>query len=143
MSANVLRPEDLRKITEDKEMAKVRESLAHKKKEDEEQQHLREAFMAGDVRANVMDLLNAAVRRAAEQNVSELMVMSFPSAWCTDRGRTINNASPDWPESLQGRARKGYEFYEQNLKPLGYRLRAQVLNYPDGMPGDVGIYLAW
>ena len=50
MSANVLRPEDLRKITEDKEMAKVRESLAHKKKEDEEQQHLREAFMAGDMR---------------------------------------------------------------------------------------------
>ena len=143
MSANVLRPEDLHKITEDKEMAKVRESLAHKKKEDEEQQHLREAFMAGDVRPNVMDLLNAAVRRAAEQNLSELMVMSFPSAWCTDHGRTINNASPDWPESLQGRARKGYEFYEQNLKPLGYRLRAQVLNYPDGMPGDVGIYLAW
>ena len=65
MSANVLRPEDLHKITEDKEMAKVRESLAHKTKEDEEQQHLREAVMAGDVRPTVMALLNAAVRRAS------------------------------------------------------------------------------
>ena len=143
MSANVLRPEDLHKITEDKEMAKVRESLARKKKEEEEQQNLHDAFMTGDVQPNVMDLLNAAVRRAAEQNLSELMVMSFPSAWCTDHGRTINNASPDWPDSLQGFAKKAHEFFEAELKPLGFRARAQVLSYPDGELGDVALFLSW
>ena len=143
MTSTVLRPEDLRKIAEDKEMAKVRETLERKKKEEEEDQHLRQSFMQEDIRPNVMELLNAAVRRAAEQNQNEIMVMSFPSAWCSDHGRAINNAAPDWPGSLQGRARKGIEFYEQHLKPLGYKVRAQILNYPDGMPGDVGLFLSW
>ena len=143
MSSSVLRPEDLRKITEGKETAKVREALDRKKKEDEEDQHLRQAFMEADVRPNVMELVNTSVRRAAEQDLSEIMVMSFPAAWCSDRGRAINNGAPDWPSSLEGRAKKALEFYEQNLKPLGYKARAQILNYPDGMPGDVGLFLAW
>jgi len=143
MSSTVLRPEDLRKIAGDKETAKVRESLDLKKKEEEEAQHLRQAFLEADIRPNVMELLNAAVRRAAEQDLSEIMVMSFPSAWCSDRGRAINNGAPDWPGSLEGRAKKALEFYEKNLKPLGYKASARILNYPDGMPGDVGLFLAW
>ena len=143
MSSTVLRPEDLRKIAGDKETAKVRESLDLKKKEEEEAQHLRQAFLEADIRPNVMELLNAAVRRAAEQDLSEIMVMSFPSAWCGDRGRAINNGAPDSPGSLEGRAKKALEFYEKNLKPLGYKANARILNYPDGVPGDVGLFLAW
>jgi hypothetical protein len=143
MSGSVLRPEDLRKIAEDREMAKVREALDRKRKEEEEAQHLRDAFMNGDLRPDVTEMLNTAVRRAAEQDQHEIMVMSFPSAWCTDHGRAINNGDADWPGSLQGRAKKGHEFYEEHLKPLGYKARAQILNYRDGIPGDVGLFLGW
>jgi hypothetical protein len=29
------------------------------------------------------------------------------------------------------------------LKPLGYHVSAQVLDYPEGMPGKIGIFLSW
>jgi hypothetical protein len=35
------------------------------------------------------------------------------------------------------------EFYEQNLKPLGHKAWAEILNYPDGTLGEVGIFLRW
>jgi hypothetical protein len=143
VSVPVLRPEDLRKISDDIEMAKVRETLSRKQKEEEEHDKLRQAFMQEDIPPNVTELVNASVRRVAEQNRNELMVMSFPSEWCSDLGRAINNGDPDWPNSLQGRAKKALEFYETDLKPLGYKARAQILNYPDGMPGDVGLFLSW
>ena len=36
-----------------------------------------------------------------------------------------------------------YDFYERHLKALGYKIRVQILNYSDGMPGDVGFFLRW
>jgi hypothetical protein len=143
MSGGPLRPEDLHKIAEDVEMAKLREAMAHTRKADEEADELRQAFLNAELRPNVMELLNTAVRRTAEQNKNELMVMSFPADYCTDKGRRINNADADWPESLQGRAKRGYDFYQQNLKALGYKLYARVLDYPGGMPGTVGFFLKW
>jgi hypothetical protein len=143
MSGGPLRPEDLHKIAEDVEMAKLREAMAHTRKADEEANELRQAFIDAELRPNVMELLNTAVRRTAEQNKNELMVMSFPADYCTDKGRRINNADADWPESLQGRAKRGYDFYQQNLKALGYKLYARVLDYPGGMPGTVGFFLKW
>jgi hypothetical protein len=29
------------------------------------------------------------------------------------------------------------------MQPRGYKLRFQVVDYPDGMPGDIGITLSW
>jgi hypothetical protein len=29
------------------------------------------------------------------------------------------------------------------LRPLGFKLTAQVLDYPGGTPGDIGLYLRW
>ena len=143
MSGGPLRPEDLHKIADDIEVAKLREAMAHTRKADEEANELRQAFMHAELRPNVMELLNTAVRRTAEQNRNELMVMSFPSEYCTDGGRRINNLDASWPESLQGRAKRGYEFYEENLKALGYKVSAKVLDYPGGMPGNIGLFLKW
>jgi hypothetical protein len=28
-------------------------------------------------------------------------------------------------------------------RPLGYKLRVQIIDFPGGMPGDVGITLKW
>ena len=51
--------------------------------------------------------------------------------------------APDWPNSLEGFAKKAYEFYVAELKPLGFKLTAQVLDYPEGMPGNIGLFLSW
>ena len=143
MSGTVLRPEDLHKINEEAEMAKVREALARRRKEEEEKHHLRDAFMADELPPNAVELLNTMVRRAAEQNRSEILVMTFPAGWCTDKGRRINNGDPDWPDSLEGRAKRAYQFYEEHLKDLGYKVRAEILTYPDGNLGEVGFFLRW
>jgi hypothetical protein len=78
-----------------------------------------------------------------EQGKTEALVYSFPSTLCSDSGRAINNALPEWPDTLQGKARELFERYEQNLKPAGYRLKAMIINFPGGVPGDVGFYLSW
>jgi hypothetical protein len=30
-----------------------------------------------------------------------------------------------------------------DFRPLGYKVRAEILDYPHGNLGDVGIYLVW
>jgi hypothetical protein len=142
MSA-VLKPGDLRKITDDLEMQKIKEYRAREAKEKQATKELREAFLSRDIHPDVATRLNNAIRHAAEQGLHELQVITFPSDYCNDGGRKINSFDPDWPQSLEGFAKKAYDYYEAELKKLGYKLQAQVLNYPNGMPGDVGMFLKW
>ena len=76
-------------------------------------------------------------------NPMPIDIVTFPASYCNDQGRRINNAEPDWPDSLEGFAKKAHAFFEAELKPLGFRARAQILNYPDGRLGDVGLFLSW
>ena len=69
--------------------------------------------------------------------------MRFSSDFCTDKGRAINNFDPNWHETLTGFAKEAYEVWDQHLRSVGYKLRAQILDYPNGMPGDVGMILYW
>jgi len=87
--------------------------------------------------------LQSKLRGAAQRGVSELMVMRFPTALCTDKGRAINNSDKDWPDTLTGRPRQAYEFWRDQLRPGGYRLRAMIVEWPGGLPGDVGFFLQW
>jgi hypothetical protein len=92
-----------------------------------------------EVKASLLHKL----RSAAQRGASELMVMRFPCALCTDKGRAINNAEADWPETLTGRPRQAYEFWRDQLRPAGYRLKALIVEWPGGLPGDVGFFLQW
>ena len=83
------------------------------------------------------------VRSAAQRGATELMVMRFPCALCTDKGRAINNAEADWPDTLTGRPREAYAFWRDHLRPKGYRLKAMIIEWPGGLPGDVGFFLQW
>jgi hypothetical protein len=143
MAEKLLTPKDLKGITEKLQMSKVQEQFDQVKKEQEERRALHEAFMSREVHPQVMDRVNAAVKRAAEQGLHEVQVLTFPASFCNDQGRRINNAEADWPVSLEGFAKKAHEFFEAELKPLGFKSRAQVLNYPDGRLGDVGLFLSW
>jgi hypothetical protein len=140
---SLLRPEDLRKISDDEDMAKAKKAMERARKDEEEQSGLREIFMSRDVHPEAVARVNAAVRRAAEQGNRQLLAVTFPASYCNDKGRRINNLEADWPESLEGFAKKAYEFYMAQLKPLGFKLTAQILDYPGGMPGNVGLYLSW
>ena len=143
MGEKLLTPDELKGITDKAHMAKVQEQFDRARKEQEEKRALHEAFMARDVHPDVMARVNATVKRAAEQGLHEIQVFTFPASYCNDQGRRMNNAESDWPASLEGYAKKAHEFFEAELKPLGFRVRAQVLNYPDGRLGDVGMFLSW
>lgn len=141
--SDILRPQDLKKISDDIDMEKAKKTLEHMKKEEEEKAGLRELFMSREIHPDAKTRVNTAIRRAAEQGNRQLMVIEFPSSYTNDSGRRINNLEPDWPDSLEGFAKKALQYYQQELKPLGFKLTAQILDYPGGMPGRVGLFLSW
>jgi hypothetical protein len=91
----------------------------------------------------VLQPLKSKLRAAAERGQTELMVMRFPNELCTDKGRAINNADPTWPETLTGRPRQAYELWQNQLRAAGFRLSAMIIEWPGGLPGDVGFFLKW
>ena len=140
---DLLRPEHLRKISDDQDMAKAKKAMAQMKLQQDEQASLHEIFMSKDVHPEAKARINAAVQRAAQQGERRLLAVRFPASYCNDQGRRINNLEPDWPVSLEGFAKKAYEYYMAELKPLGFKLNAEILAYPGGMPGEVALYLRW
>jgi hypothetical protein len=80
---------------------------------------------------------------AAKAGETEMVVFSFPSQLCTDGGRMINNALEGWQETLVGKPRSIYKAWRRYLKDKGYRFHARVLDYPQGMLGDIGLVIVW
>ena len=143
MAGGLITPDQLRQITDEKEKEKLQEALDKKRKADDEQHQLRDAFMAREIHPEVFERLSKVIRAAAEGGEREALVVRFSSEYCTDRGRAINNFEPEWPESLTGFAKRAYEFWQKELEPQGYKLRVQIMDFPGGMPGDVGMFLRW
>ena len=143
MAPQLIKPDELRRIADEQEMAKAREALEKKRKADEERDHLRDAFMTRDLHPDVFERVSRAVKSAAERGERELLALRFSSEFCTDGGRAINSFEPDWPKTLTGFAKRAHEFWQKELEPHGYKLRAQIMDFPGGMPGDVGIFLRW
>jgi hypothetical protein len=83
------------------------------------------------------------IRRAVDNGLTEVFVGRFSNQLCTDRGRAINQMEPGWETTLTGLPKELFEFWEQYLKPRGYKIRFQIVDFPNGMPGDVGITLSW
>jgi uncharacterized membrane protein len=80
---------------------------------------------------------------AARHGETRALVFRFPSELCTDGGRAINNGEENWPQTLTGQAADFYRHWQETLRPAGYRLRAAILDYPQGLPGDAGFTLSW
>jgi hypothetical protein len=141
--AGFLSPADLDEMASEVEAAKMDEDAEFKRKQEQTRRDLREAFMARDINPDVVERVNNAVRIAARQGHHKLEVMTFPCNYCNDGGRRINNLLPDWPTSLEGFAKRAYEFYERELKPLGFKISAQVVSYEGGVPGNITMHLKW
>ena len=78
------------------------------------------------------DTLMTHARVAAAHGEKELELLRFPSALCSDEGREINNALPDWPATLRGEAAELYARWEKELKPAGFRLQARIAHLSQG-----------
>jgi hypothetical protein len=83
------------------------------------------------------------VERAVANGLTEVQVYRFPNEICTDHGRAINQQEPGWETTLTGVPKEIYEFWDRQLRPRGYKLRVQIVDFSGGMPGDVGITLKW
>jgi len=91
----------------------------------------------------VMKKAAVIIERAAKNGLTEVQVYRFPNTLCTDRGRAINQQEPGWETTLTGIPNEIYEFWDRRLRPLGYRLRVQIIDFSGGVPGDVSMTLKW
>lgn len=139
----LLRPEDLKLISSDAEMEKVEDERKLKEIKKRQELELRELFMAREVQPEAIDRINHLISVAAKQGNHQLQVLTFPSSYASDGGRRINIADPEWPSTLEGFAKKAYDFFQKELRPLGYKLHAEIVSFPGGMPGDVALFLTW
>ena len=141
--ARIVTPAELKKLQEERDVAATREAMEKMRRAKQEQQALHDAFMKDKIGPAAIERFNSAVSKAAEQGQREIMIAQFPASWCSDGGRRINNVQEDWPDSLQGVAKEVYDYHVKNLAPLGYKMRMEVINYPGGVPGDIGIFFRW
>jgi len=125
--------------------AKASEALKHEQAAEAEKAALLERFSkpSGLSDDDIMEKANRVISRAAENGLLSVQVFRFPNHLCTDNGRAINQREAGWERTLVGYPKEIYEFWKRKLQPLGYRIRYDIVDYPGGMPGDVGISLSW
>ena len=102
------------------------------------------------------------IRWAFERGDTEIMIGSFPSEFCTDHGRAINNADlpplvaptkeeeermrdapPAWLGTVPTGLRKVYDYWKTHMKPGGFKFSMRIIDYRDGRPGNVGTFISW
>lgn len=88
-------------------------------------------------------LASSVIQRAVRNGLTEVQVYRFPNMLCTDKGRAINQMEPGWEKTLTGIPKEIYQLWTDYLQPRGYRIRYQIIDFPGGVPGDIGITISW
>lgn len=134
---------DLRRLVEDAHSDEINHRDAARRAEaDQRRRHAAELINTHVAEHGWRQMLQGA-RDAAQHGQEEFMLLRFPNQLCLDGGRAINTAEPDWPATLQGEPAELYLRWQQELKQLGFGMTARILEFPGGMPGDVGLFLTW
>jgi len=136
---------DLMKKIALREAEKASEAARARNAEEAEKQALLEKLSkpSGVSDDDRMARAAAIIKRAADNGLTEVFIGRFPNQLCTDRGRAINQQEAGWENTLTGLPKELIEFWQKHLKSRGYRIRFQVVDFPNGMPGDIGVTLAW
>jgi hypothetical protein len=136
---------DLQKKLALAEVEKAAESARRTAVEDAEKKALLEQLSrpSGVSDETRMQRVAAIIQRAVSNGQTEVFVGKFPNSLCTDHGRAINQGEAGWEKTLTGLPKELFGFWEMHLRPRGYKLRCQIVDFPGGMPGDVGITLSW
>jgi len=85
----------------------------------------------------------AIIKRAVSNGLTEVEVGRFSNNLFTDKGRAINQQEPGWENTLTGLPQELYQFWKVHLQPRGYRVKYQIAEWPNGMPGDISMTLVW
>jgi hypothetical protein len=128
------------------EAEKAREALHQKEKAEAEKKALldRLAKPSGISEQEALERAAAIINRAVNNGLTEVEVLRFPNALCTDHGRAINNGpEPGWEKTLTGLPSEMYGFWDRHLRPLGYKVRVRVVDFSGGVPGDIAFTLKW
>ena len=88
-------------------------------------------------------LASTVIQRAVRNGLSEVQVYRFPNSLCSDKGRAINQMEKGWEKTLTGIPKEIFQLWSDYLQPRGYRIRYQIIDFPGGMPGDIGITISW
>ena len=100
--ADLLRPTDLLQMASEAELAEMEKERLLKKKKQQQDLDLRTAFMTRKVAPEAIDRINHAVSVAAKRGEHQIQAVTFPCSFCSDGGRRINIADPEWPTTLRG-----------------------------------------
>ena len=133
----------LRKSLVDEQMAEMKKLAAQRAAEEQKLAAFTSDFLQGQVTDDEIARIRRQVMNAVKDGKLDALVYTFPSVLCSDSGRAINSADPAWPETLTGKARQFYDRFLKFGKPQGYKLTAMIVNFPGGVPGDVGFFLNW
>jgi hypothetical protein len=83
------------------------------------------------------------IHRAIKIRLTEVEIIRFPNELCTDKGRAINQQEPGWENTLTGAPKEIYQFWAKYFRPRGYKLKVQIVDFPGGLPGDIGMTVSW
>ena len=128
------------------EAEKASEALRQKKKADAEKKALIDKLSkpSGISEQEALKRATEIIQRTIKNGLTEVEVFRFPNVLCTDHCRAINNGmEPVWENTLTGLPKEMYGFWDRHLRPLGYKIRVQVVDFSDGVPGDIGFTLKW
>lgn len=98
---------------------------------------------SGKTEEEKIKLASTIIQRAVRNGQTEVQVYRFPNTLCTDRGRAINQQEPGWEKTLTGIPAEIFQLWTDYLKPRGYRIGYQIIDFPGGVPGDIGITISW
>jgi hypothetical protein len=136
---------DCRKVIAQVEADRAMQAVRAREHEEAEKHALLDRFQRPSGIDDEERLKRAAaiINRAVANGLTETQVFRFPNALCTDRGRAINNQEPGWETTLTGLPKELYEFWERHLRSRGFHLKVEVVDFPGGVPGDIGMTLRW
>jgi hypothetical protein len=98
---------------------------------------------SGKSEAEKVQLASTIIQRAVRNGLTEVQVYRFPNSLCTDKGRAINQQEAGWENTLTGIPKEIFQLWTDYLKPRGYRISYQIIDYPGGVPGDIAVTIAW
>ena len=142
-AAAVPSAKDLRMRMLEKQMEEMQKQQKARESEEKKRADFAEKFLKEDITEEERAMIRKLVNSAVANGRFEVMVYSFPCQLTTDNGRAINNNDPNWPATLKGKAKTLYERYKDAAQPQGYKLKAMIVSFPGGIPGDVGFFLNW
>ena len=140
----LLSVKELRQSIEEAAIAKSKSADAALSKAEQQRQELIKRLKSSEpFDARTIKSFLYRLKEAALKGEDEIMVARFPNELSTDHGRSINQAEAGWPETLIGKPHQVYLVWKEHLQPLGYHLKALIVDWPEGLPGDIALYISW